>query len=218
MRNKNAHFSFHPRMKQLPFSVMFVTLSAASPMEFLSCASCSEFRVGTVLSRSLDPPSGREPPEVSSNLNHSINVLSTPLWLISARTAEGTWAEDNRHPQLVTSEALCPQSWQSCDGHGNGSCSSLHRSALQARMPFQGAQRCPGYFWQILLNIITFKLFFHRHFKSFSYRTVIKSHQIISVTVSRELIGESVMLRRENQSWIYQLGWEFEMYLGSYSE
>lgn len=215
MRNKNAHFSFHPRMKQLPFSVMFVTLSAAS----FSSVPWNSFPVQAALNSGLTRKgSGREPPEVSSNLNHSINVLSTPLWLISARTAEGTWAEDNRHPQLVTSEALCPQSWQSCDGHGNGSCSSLHRSALQARMPFQGAQRCPGYFWQILLNIITFKLFFHRHFKSFSYRTVIKSHQIISVTVSRELIGESVMLRRENQSWIYQLGWEFEMYLGSYSE
>lgn len=48
-----------------------------SPMELLSCATCSEFSVDTLLSRRLDPLSGREPPEVSSNPNHSTNVWST---------------------------------------------------------------------------------------------------------------------------------------------
>lgn len=136
-----------------------------------------------------------------------------PLWLTSARMAEG-----NRQPS--SGDCRGSVSWKRCDGHGSNSCSLLHRSALEGRMTFQWAQICPGYFWQVLLNITTPKLVFYRqwYFKSFSYRTVIKSHQIISVTLSRELIGESVMLRRENQSWIYQLGWEFEMYLGSYSE
>lgn len=49
-----------------------------SPMELLCCATCSQFRADTVLSRRLDSPAGREPPEVSSNPNHSINMLSTP--------------------------------------------------------------------------------------------------------------------------------------------
>lgn len=185
-----------------------------SPMELLSCATCSEFSVDTLLSRRLDPLSGREPPEVSSNPNHSTNVWST----ISVADT----SQDYRGQQATLSWWL----QRLCVLHAGKDVMAMAMfftgqvcSGTQDVIPM-GTEMSRTLLTRPVLNIITFKLFFYRqwHFKSFSYRTVIKSHQIISVTLSRELIGESVMLRRENQSWIYQLGWEFEMYLGSYSE
>lgn len=187
-----------------------------SPMELLSCATCSEFSVDTLLSRRLDPLSGKEPPGSPPTQIIPQMCDQQSLWLIPARTTEG-----NRPPSagdfrgsvsFMLEKTWWPWQWQLfftgqvCSG-------------TQDVIPM-GTEMSRTLLTRLVLNIITFKLFFYRqwHFKSFSYRTVIKSHQIISVTLSRELIGESVMLRRENQSWIYQLGWEFEMYLGSYSE
>lgn len=190
-----------------------------SPMELLSCAIWSEFSADTVLSRRLDPLSRREPPEVSSNPNHSTNVLSTTSVADTSqdyRGAEGNWppwAGDFRDSVYSMLEKMWwPWQWQLF-------CTGQVCSGTQDVIPM-GTEMSRTLLTWLVLNRITFKLVFYRqwHFKSFSYRTVIKSHQIISVTLSRELIGESVMLRRGNQSWIYQLGWEFEMYLGSYSE
>lgn len=63
-----------------------------SPMALLSCAACSEFRVGAVLSRRLDPHGGKEPLEVSSNPNHSTNVLSTPFVVDISQDCRGQQA------------------------------------------------------------------------------------------------------------------------------
>lgn len=158
----------------------------------LSCEIWSEFNVDTVLSRTWDPPSRRDTLRSPPPKSFCVSVLSTTVADSSMYYRGDTGQMAILNPQLMSSEAFCVLNAWTMDVMAMQMTVTFYwtsaMAALEPRMSLQQAQRCSKYFDAARADIIiTLKLHLYRqwHFKSFSYRTVTKSHQIISVTPSR---------------------------------
>lgn len=166
MRNKNAHFSFHPRMSYPPqkcswhWQWVLPAFSQSHGIVFLCNLlsiqgwHCPEQEAGPTL-RKGTPWGLLQPKSLHKCVINTLCGWYQP-GLQRGHRAEGNRtcsAGDFRGSVSSMLEKMCwPWQWQL-------SFTGQVCSGSQDAIPM-GAQRCPGYFWQVLLNIITFKLVF----------------------------------------------------------